>query len=519
MMRVFKATYKDRHGRQRESSKWYVEFTDHLEIVRRLPGFTDRKQTEELGRKVERLVCGVSNREAPDLMLARWLETLPAKMRDVLARWGLIDAKATAAGKPLSDHLSDFRIALLAKGNTAKHAEQTYSRLKLLFDGCCFKHWSDVKAASVESHLATMRESSDDQDARGKQTTNYYLGAAKQFCRWMVRNGRATQNPLEHLRKLNAASDNRRERRALSADELRLLLAATTTGPERFGMSGAERALVYWLAVETGLRAAELRSLTRLSFRFAAKLATVTVEAGSSKRRRRDELPLRTELAAALQTHLAAKLPTALAFHLPPSYDTAAMLREDLALARQSWFKAAKTPDEREKLERSTFLADIDESGRVVDFHALRHSFITALARSGVHPKVAQQLARHSTITLTMDRYSHVEADEMSVAVANLPDLSAASRESQQATGTDGPAVVDPCLADCLAFSDADPRPSLPLTAEQADAENSADIAETARENAADPAILSAVLQAPRQGLEPWTSGLTVACLSGERQA
>ncbi len=51
-MRVFKATYKDRNGQPRESSKWYVEFADHRETVRRLPGFTDRKQTEELGARL-----------------------------------------------------------------------------------------------------------------------------------------------------------------------------------------------------------------------------------------------------------------------------------------------------------------------------------------------------------------------------------------------------------------------------------------------------------------------------------
>jgi hypothetical protein len=33
---------------------------------------------------------------------------------------------------------------------------------------------------------------------------------------------------------------------------------------------------------------------------------------------------------------------------------------------------------------------------------------------------------------------SHVEANELSTAVANLPDLSAASSELQQAMGTDG---------------------------------------------------------------------------------
>ena len=51
-----------------------------------------------------------------------------------------------------------------------------------------------------------------------------------------------------------------------------------------------------------------------------------------------------------------------------------------------------------------------DDAGRVADFHSLRHTFITNLARGGVHPKVAQALARHSTITLTMDRYSHTRS-------------------------------------------------------------------------------------------------------------
>jgi hypothetical protein len=37
------------------------------------------------------------------------------------------------------------------------------------------------------------------------------------------------------------------------------------------------------------------------------------------------------------------------------------------------------------------------------DLYALRHTFISNLAAGGVHPKTAQGLARHSTITLTMD--------------------------------------------------------------------------------------------------------------------
>jgi len=61
----------------------------------------------------------------------------------------------------------------------------------------------------------------------------------------------------------------------------------------------------------------------------------------------------------------------------------------------------------------------------MADFHALRHTFITNLANSGVHPKVAQALARHSTITLTMDRYTHTVVGEQTAALAALPDLGA----------------------------------------------------------------------------------------------
>ena len=46
-----------------------------------------------------------------------------------------------------------------------------------------------------------------------------------------------------------------------------------------------------------------------------------------------------------------------------------------------------------------------DEQGRFADFHALRHTFISSLARCGVHPAKAKELARHSTITLTMDMF------------------------------------------------------------------------------------------------------------------
>src|SRR5262249_28284764 len=96
-----------------------------------------------------------------------------------------------------------------------------------------------------------------------------------------------------------------------------------------------------------------------------------------------------------------------------------------------------------------------DDAGLVADFHALRHTFITNLANGGAHPKTAQALARHSTITLTMDRYSHTLVEEQSAALAALPDLSRPARQEARATGTDGARSLDSrrnVLASCLAL-------------------------------------------------------------------
>ena len=47
-----------------------------------------------------------------------------------------------------------------------------------------------------------------------------------------------------------------------------------------------------------------------------------------------------------------------------------------------------------------------NDEGRVVDFHVLRVTFVSRLATAGVHPRIAQALARHSSIELTMRAYT-----------------------------------------------------------------------------------------------------------------
>jgi hypothetical protein len=62
------------------------------------------------------------------------------------------------------------------------------------------------------------------------------------------------------------------------------------------------------------------------------------------------------------------------------------------------------------------------------------------LAVSGVHPKNAQTLMRHSDINLTLSRYSHSQEDQLRAAVNALPEFES---HASVKTGTDDAIASD----------------------------------------------------------------------------
>jgi integrase len=86
-------------------------------------------------------------------------------------------------------------------------------------------------------------------------------------------------------------------------------------------------------------------------------------------------------------------------------------------------FAEADSEKEEKKRQEADFLLYRDEKGEFADFHCLRHTFITNLSMAKVSPKMAQTLARHSDIALTMKIYTHVDQEEQIEAINALPGL------------------------------------------------------------------------------------------------
>ncbi|MCH8829897.1 MAG: site-specific integrase [Planctomycetes bacterium] len=394
-----------------------------------MPGYTDKKLSEELDRKIQKLVSFRSMNQSPDADLLGWLESLPREQLRRLARFELLQSAAAEGAKPVAEHVADYSRFLTSDNQSDRYVKESTARVTAIVKGCRFMFLSDISAAKVVDFLKARRDV-----GMGLTTSNHYLTALKGFCNWMVRERRISESPVGHLRKLNTKTDVRRERRHLPAEEFARLLSVARNGESMLGLSGRDREMLYLTAGFTGLRASELGSLTVSSFDFASDVPTVTVEAAYSKHRRRDVLPVHPDLAVQLRGWLAERE--------AGRPDVLSIDGNDDASERRLWPGRWAIDRRAAQMLRGDLevagIPYVDDSGKVFDFHALRHQFISMLAAAGVHVKTAQELARHSDINLTMNAYTHVGLRDLNSAVESLPSLPTTEAAELKATGTDG---------------------------------------------------------------------------------
>ncbi|QKK09477.1 MAG: tyrosine-type recombinase/integrase [Planctomycetota bacterium] len=417
MSGLYRRKVSGRGGKPKLASTYTIEFRTASGKLCRLAGFKDKRASAELQGTVDALLACRASDARPDAELVRRVERLPFRVLDRLREWGVLDPRYSGALKPLSTHLDEWETSLRASDRTEHHISVSVGSARDVIDALGWTFWSDVDATAVENHLAKLRTEgrllkNGTHRKLSARRSNAMLQAVRQFARWMVRENRAAVNPLLMLSPLNVETDRRKIRRAMTLDELRRLLVATEAGAESFGLSGAERGLVYRLAAESGLRASELRSLTRSSFDLDGR--TVDIEAKHAKNRRRDTLPLRAETVERLRTHLKRKVGGAPAFNMPDSTKTAAMIRADLDAAG---------------------VALIDDAGRVLDFHALRNTCATLLRDANVPLTTAQAIMRHSTPMLTAKVYTTRFRETESAAVERLPSFDTVGESGSSGVG------------------------------------------------------------------------------------
>jgi integrase/recombinase XerC len=286
------------------------------------------------------------------------------------------------------------------------------------------------------------------------RSVNKRLQAVRQFARWLTMERRVAYDPFLSLKLLNERVDRRHVRRALSPQELASLLAAAERRPLeeawkarvlkgvtpketlRLTALGRARALAYAVAAGTGLRKGELSRLRWGDLDLERRI--VSIPAASAKSKVDQSVPLRSDLAEAL---LAYRPEGAVAGDVVfPSrvYPTLRTFKRDAVAAGLGTMERPKgLATGREKYDL------VDESGRALDFHCLRVTFVSSLVAAGVHPRVAQALARHAKVETTMAIYSDVHALDLRGALESSVPQGASHRQAERpivaSSGSTGP--------------------------------------------------------------------------------
>ena len=414
------------------------------------------------------------------------LEKRADKVRSGL-RSAAEDAVIDHQGTPLVEHVAAFLEHQTAKGITRVQLDNTRSRLRRVADECGFRRIADLHAVALEKWLVARQA-----EGMGAATRNGYREAWVTFANWWARNGRLLSNAFADVPKADSKADRRRQRRALTEDELRRLLNVTRRRPgidammirrgkrngeavaelreetrRRLEMLGRERALIYKTLVLTGLRKGELASLTVGQLVLDAAPPFLVLDAADEKNREGSTIPLRADLATDLRDWLAEK-----ARALQQAAGDVQTVRFDpesrpghATRPGRCWGSQGQTCQQATTvhglpadtpvftvpaglvriLDRDLKAAGIpkrDDRGRTVDVHAMRTTFGTLLSKSGVMPRTAQAAMRHSKIDLTMNVYTDPRLLDVHGAVEALPTLPLSGGERPEriavtATGTD----------------------------------------------------------------------------------
>ena len=148
---------------------------------------------------------------------------------------GILNAQecrtADHSSLPLESHIESYMQHLKAKTIRGRkisegHRSNVQRQLKILLKDCSFKRLRDITRDALEKWMNWAEESD-----MGARTRNTYRAAIIAFCNWCVETDRMAANPLARLCKADEHADTRKQRRALTEAELKLLFRTAHLRP------------------------------------------------------------------------------------------------------------------------------------------------------------------------------------------------------------------------------------------------------------------------------------------------
>lgn len=242
-------------------------------------------------------------------------------------------------------------------GGYLAHAKGLRSPTTAKYHALRIGRWCDGYRASDARQVAA-RAAADMRGHYAPATINRSLGALKAGLRLAFEQGRTLVNYSDHVRRL---PENNMRDRVLSMDQVRKLTEHA---------SEATRVAI-WLAIYTGCRRGELLALRPEDI----GESTMMIRAGSTKTLKTRIIPIVSPLRPWLK--------------FVPLTVNAEGLKSGFRRARE----AAGMPD--------------------VTFHDLRRSCATLMLQAGVDLHVVSKLLGHSTVTVTAQRYAHLQVGQV----------------------------------------------------------------------------------------------------------
>ena len=293
-------------------------------------------------------------------------------------------AQTQCLTQPLEKLIDEFITNKDQVGRAESYTRIMAGRLYTLAKACGWHTLTDISALEFLEWRRRERASA--------KTLNEYLGGIRRLLTWVRKQYGITIAVLDGVEYMDERGVGTFERRALTLQEAQRLL----------NVAPPERRLIYVLALSTGLRRAEMESLTWGDIELDADQPYLRVRAKFTKNRKDAFIPL-----------------------IPQTVDVLRTVRP-VGVSSNVAVLPNGVPRNRRALRRDMEAAGIpvmDGNGRKFDLHALRTTCCTFLLAAGVPARLVQEIMRHSDIRLTTKNYADMSRSPLRESMNALAPL------------------------------------------------------------------------------------------------